>query len=80
MSEHGADRFDGNTVGEEYRRGCRVAAQAKEYGHSGRRELAYLVAHSVLHLLGYDHMDEGPQKALMRQHEEAAMEFLELGR
>ena len=58
----------------------RVAAQAKEYGHSGRRELAYLVAHSVLHLLGYDHMDEGPQKALMRQHEEAAMEFLELGR
>lgn len=40
-----------------------VAAQAKEYGHSNRRELAYLVVHSVLHLLGYDHLDEGPQKS-----------------
>ena len=44
----------------------RVTAQAKEYGHSNRRELAYLVTHSVLHLLGYDHLDEGEQKALMR--------------
>ena len=43
-----------------------VAAQAKEYGHSNRRELAYLVVHSVLHLLGYDHLDEGPQKKQMR--------------
>ena len=58
----------------------RVAAQAKEYGHSRRRELAYLVTHSVLHLLGYDHLDEGEQKALMRAHEEAVMETLELAR
>lgn len=58
----------------------RVAAQAKEYGHSRRRELAYLVAHSVLHLLGYDHLDEGEQKALMRAHEERIMEALELTR
>ncbi|MBQ9721154.1 MAG: rRNA maturation RNase YbeY [Oscillospiraceae bacterium] len=58
----------------------RVAAQAKEYGHSNRRELAYLVTHSVLHLLGYDHLDEGPQKALMREHEEIVMEKLELKR
>ena len=58
----------------------RVAAQAKEYGHSNRRELAYLVTHSVLHLLGYDHMDEGEQKALMRAHEEAVMDKLELKR
>lgn len=58
----------------------RVTAQAKEYGHANRRELAYLVTHSVLHLLGYDHLDEGPQKALMREHEEAVMEALELGR
>ena len=58
----------------------RVAAQAKEYGHSNRRELAYLVTHSVLHLLGYDHLDEGEQKALMRAHEEAVMDKLELKR
>ena len=58
----------------------RVAAQAKEYGHSNRRELAYLVTHSVLHLLGSDHLDEGPQKALMREHEEIVMEKLELKR
>lgn len=58
----------------------RVAAQAKEYGHSNRRELAYLVAHSVLHLLGYDHLDEGAQKALMREHEERIMQALSLTR
>ena len=58
----------------------RVAAQAKEYGHSNRRELAYLVTHSVLHLLGYDHLDEGEQKALMREHEEIIMDKLELNR
>ena len=57
-----------------------VAAQAKEYGHSNRRELAYLVTHSVLHLLGYDHLDEGPMKAQMREHEERIMTLLELER
>ena len=51
----------------------RVAAQAKEYGHSNRRELAYLTVHSVLHLLGYDHVDEGPMKARMREREEAIL-------
>ena len=58
----------------------RVAAQAKEYGHSRRRELAYLTAHSVLHLLGYDHLDEGEEKARMREREEKIMEALELAR
>ena len=57
-----------------------VAAQAKEYGHSNRRELAYLVVHSVLHLLGYDHLDEGPMKAQMREREEAIMSVLGLER
>ena len=47
-----------------------AAAQAKEYGHSNRRELGYLVTHSLLHLLGYDHVDEGPMKAQMREREE----------
>ena len=58
----------------------RVKAQAKEYGHSNRRELAYLAVHSVLHLLGYDHMDEGEQKARMRLREEAIMAQLGLER
>ena len=58
----------------------RVAAQAKEYGHSNRRELAYLTVHSVLHLLGYDHVDEGPMKAQMRAREEAILEELGIRR
>ena len=58
----------------------RVAAQAKEYGHSRRRELAYLVTHSVLHLLGYDHLDEGVMKKQMRAREDAIMEMLGLER
>lgn len=49
----------------------RAAAQAKEFGHSSRREIGYLTIHSMLHLLGYDHLDEGPQKAQMRAREEA---------
>ncbi len=48
----------------------RANAQAKEFGHSLRREVGYLTIHSMLHLLGYDHLDEGPQKAQMRRREE----------
>ncbi len=58
----------------------RVSAQAREYNHSKRRELAYLAVHSVLHLLGYDHMDEGPMKAQMRRREEAVLESLGITR
>lgn len=58
----------------------RVTSQAKEYGHSRKRELAYLAVHSVLHLLGYDHPDEGEQKRAMRAREEAVMAALELTR
>ena len=58
----------------------RAAAQAKEYGHSNRRELAYLAVHSTLHLLGYDHLDEGPMKSQMRAREEAVMKELGLER
>ena len=49
----------------------RATAQAKEFGHSARREVGYLTIHSVLHLLGYDHLDEGEQKKQMRGREEA---------
>ena len=49
----------------------RAAAQAQEFGHSVRREVGYLTIHSMLHLLGYDHLDEGEQKRQMRAREEA---------
>lgn len=48
----------------------RAIFQAKEFGHSLRREVGYLTIHSMLHLLGYDHLDEGPQKSRMRKEEE----------
>ena len=48
----------------------RAVAQAKEFGHSVRREVGYLTIHSMLHLLGYDHLDEGEEKAKMRSREE----------
>ncbi len=48
----------------------RVYDQADEFGHSTERELSYLVVHSVLHLLGYDHTDEGKMKKKMRAREE----------
>ena len=58
----------------------RAAAQAEEFGHSLEREICYLTVHSVLHLLGYDHLDEGPMKAQMRQREEAILESLGITR
>ena len=58
----------------------RARAQAAEYGHSFQREICYLAVHSVLHLLGYDHLDEGPMKRQMRQREEAIMALLDLKR
>ena len=58
----------------------RAAAQAEEFGHSVEREMAYLAVHSVLHLLGYDHMDEGEQKARMRAREEAILGSLGITR
>lgn len=49
----------------------RAKAQSQEFGHSVRREVGYLTIHSMLHLLGYDHLDEGEQKKQMRGREEA---------
>ena len=58
----------------------RVRAQAEEFGHSPEREVCYLAVHSVLHLLGYDHVDEGPMKARMREREETILEKLGITR
>ena len=48
----------------------RATLQAKEFDHSVRREVGYLTIHSMLHLLGYDHLDEGEMKRQMRAREE----------
>jgi len=51
----------------------KVEDQAESYGHSPTRELAFLVAHSMLHLLGYDHMEEG-ERAEMERRQDAILE------
>ena len=52
--------------------------QAELYGHGLDREIAYLTVHSVFHLLGYDHIDEGIQKSIMRKKEEDALKLINL--
>ncbi|MDY3118882.1 MAG: rRNA maturation RNase YbeY [Peptoniphilus sp.] len=54
----------------------RVEAQAKEFGHSYRREITYLTVHSLLHLVGYDH-EEVEEKKAMRAKEEALLAAFE---
>lgn len=51
----------------------RCAAQGEEFGHGYEREIMYLTVHSVLHLLGYDHVDEGEMKRQMRAREKEIM-------
>lgn len=51
----------------------RCESQAEEYGHSFEREISYLTVHSMLHLVGYDHLDEGAMKRQMREREDAIM-------
>lgn len=52
--------------------------QAELYGHGIEREIAYLTVHSVLHLLGYDHVNGGLEKTVMREKEEVVLEALGL--
>ena len=54
----------------------RADAQGQEYGGGYDHEVQYLTVHSVLHLLGYDHLDEGEEKARMRAREKAIMKEL----
>ena len=58
----------------------RAVEQAEEYGHSVRREFGFLCAHSVLHLLGYDHVDNVREAALMEQKQEQALAAIGLAR
>ena len=51
----------------------KCAEQGEEFGHGFEREIMYLAVHSTLHLLGYDHIDEGEMKRQMRTREKAIM-------
>ena len=55
----------------------KVTAQAEEYGHTEEREFAFLVAHSMLHLFGYDHMEED-ERAVMEQKQREILERLNI--
>lgn len=57
----------------------RAKEQSVEFGHSFEREIGFLTCHSVLHLLGYDHEEDG-EREIMRQKEEAVLELLGLTR
>lgn len=57
----------------------KVIAQAEEYGHSLKREYAFLIAHSMLHLLGYDHMEDD-ERLLMEQRQREIMEKAKIPR
>lgn len=59
-----------------YERACE---QAQEYGNTKAREITYLFVHSMMHLLGYDHMEED-EKKVMRAHEESVMAAIDLRR
>ena len=48
----------------------KVVEQAEKYGHSTRRELAFLIAHSMLHLCGYDHMEEKQREQMEQRQRE----------
>lgn len=57
----------------------RVRSQAEEYGHSEKREYAFLITHSMLHLMGYDHMEPG-EASVMEEHQRMILRKLNINR
>ena len=81
--EHTADYFDPESgellLGDIILSTDRIIGQAQEYGHSQRREFAFLVAHSMLHLCGYDHIE--PEEAIiMEEKQKTALEHIGITR
>ncbi len=87
MNELTPGAFDADLCEYDYERACillgdmvismeRCAAQAEEFGHSFAHEVTYLAIHSTLHLLGYDHVDEGAMKKQMRTREKEILNLL----
>ncbi len=85
IEEAGADCLDPENgcifVGSIVINAQKVREQAKEYGHSNLREYAFLVAHSMMHLCGYDHVDVSEEEAaLMEKKQEQVLQALGIGR
>jgi len=82
-SANAGDAFDPETgellLGDIVINAGRVISQAQEYGHSLKREYAFLIAHSMLHLTGFDHMEE-EEKEQMEQAQREIMERLQITR
>jgi probable rRNA maturation factor len=83
LDENSADYFDPDSgeliLGDIILSVDKIWEQAQSYGHSEKRELAFLVAHSMLHLCGYDHM-EPDEAAVMEEKQEAALQVLGITR
>lgn len=83
VSDHEADYFDPESgellLGDIIISVDRVEGQAKEYGHSSLREFAFLTAHSILHLCGYDHM-EADEATVMEQKQDSALKRIGITR
>ncbi len=83
LDENSADYFDPDSgeliLGDIILSVDKIREQAQSYGHSEKRELAFLVAHSMLHLCGYDHM-EPDEAAVMEEKQEAALQALGITR
>lgn len=83
VEEHFEDYFDPDSgrlvLGDMIISAPKVLEQANAYGHSEKREFAFLIAHSMLHLFGYDHMEED-ERVEMEKHQEAILEALEIRR
>ena len=80
MIKTDADYFEGDLVlGDIVLSVERAKEQSEEFGHSFNREVGFLVCHSMLHLLGYDHEEES-DRAVMRKKEEAILESINLTR
>ena len=69
------DYKDVRFLGEIYISYERCKSQAKDYGHSVKREFCYLAVHGLLHLLGYDHMNEEDKKVMRALEEEILNEY-----
>ena len=83
VEEHFEDYFDPDSgrlvLGDMIISAPKVLEQANAYGHSEKREFAFLIAHSMLHLFGYDHMEED-ERVEMEKHQEAILNALEIRR